>query len=134
MIGLDEQLTGRGIENAIARWYPGAVRFITELRPGTIIKDDAIPMLLDHENEPTFVTINETDFWRKAAITSRFCIICFALPDSRADEVPGLLQRLLRRVEFLTKAQRMGHVVRVTQTSLFYYTVGDNTVHSIVNW
>ena len=32
MIVLDEQLLGHGIEAAIARWYPGSVRFITELR------------------------------------------------------------------------------------------------------
>ncbi|HLK55885.1 MAG TPA: hypothetical protein VKU00_04960 [Chthonomonadaceae bacterium] len=58
MIVLDEQLLGRGLETAIARWYPGTVRFITDLRPGTVIKDDAILMLLSREAEPTFLTIN----------------------------------------------------------------------------
>lgn len=134
MIVLDEQLTGRNIENIIARWYPGAVQFITALRPGTIIKDDAVPRLLNRENEPTFVTINETDFWRKVAVTPRFCVVCFALPDSRADEVPNLLQRLLRRVEFQTKAQRMGYVARVTLTSASYYSVEDTIIRSVENW
>ena len=46
MIVLDEQLMGRDLDNEIARWYPGSVRFIIDLRPGTIIKDDAIPALL----------------------------------------------------------------------------------------
>src|SRR5215510_6578019 len=96
MIVLDEQLMGRGIEVAIARWYPGSVRFITDLRPGTIIKDDAIPILLQQEAGATFVTINETDFWRKVAITDAFCVVCVALPDPRAAEIPSLLQRLLR--------------------------------------
>ncbi len=45
MIVLDEQLLGRGIEHNIARWYRGKVQFITELRPKTVIKDDAIPTL-----------------------------------------------------------------------------------------
>ncbi len=58
MIVLDEQLMGRAIETEIARWYPGNVRFIIELRSGTVIKDDAIPALLREQNSPTFVTIN----------------------------------------------------------------------------
>ena len=46
MIVLDEQLLGRDIENQIAHWYQGAVCFIIDLRPDTVIKDDAIPRLL----------------------------------------------------------------------------------------
>jgi hypothetical protein len=87
VIVLDEQLLGRGIEGDIARWYRGSVCFITDLRPGTIIKDDAIPTLLQREAEPTFVTINESDFWQKVAINERFCVVCLALPDSRSGEV-----------------------------------------------
>lgn len=78
MIVLDEQLLGRNLETAIAQWYQGAVCFITDLRPHTIIKDDAIPRLLQQENQPTFVTINESDFWRKVVINNRFCVFCFA--------------------------------------------------------
>ena len=103
MIVLDEQLMGRGIETAIARWYPGAVRFITDLRPGTVIKDDAVPMLLQRETEPTFVTINEADFWRKVTVTKHFCVVCIALPDSQAYVIPTLLQRLLHHPNFRRK-------------------------------
>jgi hypothetical protein len=39
---LDEQLLGRNLETALGRWYRGAVLFIIDLRPGTVIKDDAI--------------------------------------------------------------------------------------------
>ena len=46
MIVLDEQLLGRGLERDIAQWYRGTVQFITDLRPHTIIKDEAIPVLL----------------------------------------------------------------------------------------
>jgi hypothetical protein len=46
MIVLDEQLLGRSVEREIKRWYRGSVVFVTELRPGTVIKDEAIPGLL----------------------------------------------------------------------------------------
>ena len=62
MIVLDEQLLGRDLEEQIARWYQGAVCFIVDLRPNTVIKDEAIPKLLQQENQITFVTINESDF------------------------------------------------------------------------
>ncbi len=68
MIVLDEQLLGLNLDQDIASWYAGAVLFITDLRPGTIIKDDAIPALLRRQQQPTFVTINERDFWRKVTI------------------------------------------------------------------
>ncbi len=72
MIVLDEQLLGRGIESAIAHWYRGSVCFITDLRPSTIIKNDAILMLLQRAAQPTFVIINESDFWQKVASRSTF--------------------------------------------------------------
>ncbi len=89
MLVLDEQLLGRDLESALARWYRGTVLFITDLRPGAVIKDDAIPVLLRQQRQPTFLTINESDFWRKVAIDAHFCVVCFALPDSRAGEIPN---------------------------------------------
>jgi predicted ATPase len=44
MIVLDEQLLSYGIQASIARWYRGAVTDITQLRPNTVIPDEAIPM------------------------------------------------------------------------------------------
>ena len=131
MIVLDEQLLGRGSEVEIARWYRGAVRFITDLRPGTVIRDEAIPQLLRQQNQPTFVTINERDFWRKVALDDRQCVVCFALPDSRVDEIPAALRALFRHPEFSTKARRMGKVVRVTGQEISYYTLNDQVVRTI---
>ena len=108
MIVLDEQLLGRNLELEIAKWYRGAVRFITDLRPNTVIKDDAIPKLLRQQNQPTFVTINERDFWRKIEISNQYCVVCFTLPDSRAHEIAQTLRLLLRHPAFKTKAKRMG--------------------------
>ena len=131
MIVLDEQLLGRDLETEIAQWYQGAVCFITDLRPNTVIKDEAIPKLLQQENQPTFVTINESDFWRRVAINNRFCIVCFTLPDSRAGEVPSLLRSLLHHTEFKTKKNRMGQVIRVTEQEISYYTFDDRQVRVV---
>lgn len=46
MIVLDEEPQGLGLEEAIAHWYRGAVLVVKHLRPGTVIKDEAIPTLL----------------------------------------------------------------------------------------
>ena len=43
---LDEQRLGRNLEREIAHWYRGTVRSLIDLRPNTIIKDDAVPDLL----------------------------------------------------------------------------------------
>ena len=100
MIVLDEQLLGRGLDTAIAAWYRGNVLFITELRPGTVIKDDTIkddtvPTLLQQQRRATFVTINASDFWQKVSLGPNFCLVCVALPDTQADSIPLLLRRPL---------------------------------------
>ena len=46
MIVLDENIHAESLQEAIARWYPGKVLSITELRPGTSIPDEGIPALL----------------------------------------------------------------------------------------
>jgi hypothetical protein len=100
MIVLDEQLLGRGLERDIAHWYRGTIQFITDLRPHTIVKDEAIPALLRRQSQPTFVTINDRDLWRKVAPDQQYCIVCFVLSDARAREIPLALRALLRRPEF----------------------------------
>jgi hypothetical protein len=123
MIVLDEQLLGRNLESEVSHWYRGVVRSVIDLRPHTIIKDDAVPRLLHEQLRPTFVTINERDFWRRIPADDRYCVVCFALSDSRVREIPQLLRALLRRREFSSKAGRMGKVIRVTDREISYYTV-----------
>src|SRR5689334_17760152 len=125
MIVLDEQLLGRAIERDIARWYRGPVHFILDLRPHTVIKDDGIPELLRRQSHPTFVTINERDFWQKIEADVRYCIVCFPLSDPRVRDIPNVLRSLFRRPEFRTKAQRMGKVIRVTSEEVRFYTASD---------
>ncbi len=131
MIILDEQLLGRDLEQDIARWYRGPVQFVIDLRPHSVIKDEAIPNLLRYQSRPTFVTINERDFWRRVAADHRYCIVCFPLPDPRVRDIPLSLRAVLRRPEFRTKAQRMGKILRVTTEEILYYTVDDSQVRTI---
>jgi hypothetical protein len=80
----------------VCEWYRGRVCTLTQSRTGTIIKDDAVPSLLQRVSEPTFVTWNWSDFWQQTEAHPKFCIICFAVPSGRATDIPALLRRLLR--------------------------------------
>jgi hypothetical protein len=57
--------------------------FQTDLRSGTVSKDDAIPVLLYQQRQTSFLTRTETDFWGKVAIDGCFCVLCFTPPDAR---------------------------------------------------
>jgi hypothetical protein len=131
MIVLDEQLLGRDIETEIRGWYSGTVYFITDLRPFTVIKDDAVPGLLCRHKHSVFVTINEKDFWKKAAADNRYCIVCFSLSDSRACEIPQMLRSVFRCPEFNTKAKRAGKIIRVTRKEISYYTSGYGKIKAV---
>lgn len=133
MIILDEHLQGISLEAAISRWYRGRVFIVKQLRPGTIIKDDVIPILLCQARQPTFVTINYTDFWRRVSADERYCIVCLQLSTERADEIPSLLRRLFRLPGFKTKAERMGKVVLVSMQRVQYYQAHDNQIH-VIDW
>src|SRR5205823_6577981 len=123
MIVLDEQLQGLGLEHAVSRWYRGAVVVVTTLRPGTVVKDEAIPTLLRRCKQPTFVTINHTDFWRRIPADRSYCIVCLALTIEQAAQVGDWLRRLWRLPEFKTKRTRMGKVVLLSQWRLQYYHI-----------
>jgi hypothetical protein len=133
MIILDEHLQGLSLETEISRWYRGRVFIVKQLRPGTIIKDDVIPILLYQTKQPTFVTINYTDFWRRVSADERYCIVCLQLSTSRADEIPSLLRRLFRLPGFKTKAERMGKVVLLNPQWVRYYQVPENQIH-LIGW
>lgn len=54
MIVIDENLHDLRILDAISEWYPGQVISVITLRPGSVIKDDAIPALLLKTEQLTF--------------------------------------------------------------------------------
>ena len=130
MIIVDENLHDQRIMEAISAWYPGQVVSVTTLRPGTVIKDEAVPTLLLQAVQPTFVTINVTDFWKKVRPHSGYCIITVALPKERAREVPDLLRRFFRLSAFETKALRMGKIIRLAPNHIRYYE-SDRRVQSL---
>jgi len=135
MIILDEHLQSKGLEEAIQQWYAGAVINIVDLRPNTVIKDDAIPSLLAQQNQPTFVTINATDFWQRVSASEKFCVVCFAVTSSEIVQIPSLLRRLLRHCDFDTKAKRVGKVVRITsQGNMAFYSTEDRDIHSLTDF
>jgi hypothetical protein len=133
MIVLDEELQGLGLEEAISDWYRGSVLLIKALRPGTVIKDEAIPGLLRRVRQPTFVTINHGDFWRRVTAGRGFCLLCLKLTADQAEEVPRWLRRLFRLPEFRTKNRRMGKVALVSPRNIQYYSVEDNLIH-LLGW
>jgi hypothetical protein len=133
MIVLDEQLLSYGLQASIARCYCGTVTDITQLRPNTVILDEAILMLLRAVSRPTFVTINVADFWRRLAPDHRFCIVCCTIPHTRAQEVPELLRRVLALEPFRTRSRRLSKIVRVSRQHVQYYTTETRTIH-LVAW
>lgn len=131
MIVLDEQLKNAGLMAQLNQWYRGRIVNITSLRPGTVIKDEAIPVLLRQVSDPIFVTINTTDFWGRIQAEHSFCVACFPLPDDRVDEIAGLLRRLFRLPEFKSKRKRRGKVALVSQAQVQYYQVNDPQVYRL---
>ena len=111
MIVLDEQLAKPEISQAIERWYPGKVVNIKQVRAHTRVEDDVIDVLLHHLKDPTFVTINWSDFWKKVRPHPAFCIVCLKFPSSRVQEVPKVLRDVLRKLP--TKRERMGKILLV---------------------
>ncbi len=106
MIVLDEHLQSKGLEDEIRNWYAGTVMSVLDLRPDTVIKDEAMPGLLAQQNQPTFVTINVTDFWQRVPASEKFCLVCVAVTSSEIIDIPSLLRRLLKHKDFDTKAKR----------------------------
>jgi len=122
MIVLDEQLMDPQIIEDFENWYKGAVITILDLRPRTQIGDDAIPTLLRKVKQPTFITINYSDFWKVVAASKDYCIICLKLSGGRSLEVSELARGVLKMKEFSTKKARMGKVISWSDDKMSYYT------------
>jgi hypothetical protein len=86
-------------------------------------------MLLRAAPRPTFVTINVADFWLRLAPDARFCIACFALSHTRAQDVSDFLRRLFALEPFRTRGRRLGKIARVSQRHVRYYTMDAHVVH-----
>jgi len=86
------------------------------LRSNSVIKDDAVTVLLRTASQPTCVTINVKDFWRVIRAESRFAVVCVELPIDRVEEMSEWLRRFLSMPEFKTKTGRMGCCIAAAYT------------------
>lgn len=125
---LDDQLFDLEVLIPIARWI--TVQRLRDLRPGEVIKDERVPVLLRQLRQPTFVTI-DMGFWDRKLRDARYCVLCFPLRNDEQDKLPELLRHLLRLPEFHAKATRMGKVVRVASTHIEYWQLGDELLHKL---
>ena len=132
MIVLDENIHDSHILDSVRRRYRGRIVSVVDLRPQTIIKDDAIPGLLLQSQSTTFVTINVDDFWRKILPHPGYCVVTIPLPQQMALKAPDLLHRLLRLNSYRTKASRMRHIFRLTPDAFRYYTNNRSVIDQ--NW
>ena len=67
---LDEQLNRDRVLEPLFKWI--TVQKLEDLRPGEVIKDDRIPLLLHELKQPTFVTI-DVGFWNKNLLDPNYC-------------------------------------------------------------
>jgi len=125
---LDDQLFDLEVLIPIARWI--TVQRLRDLRPGEVIKDDRVPVLLRQLRQPTFVTIDR-GFWDRKLRDARYCVICFSLRNDEQHKLPELLRRLLRLPEFHTQAARMGKVARVGSPHVEYWQLGGELLHKL---
>lgn len=125
---LDDQLADAAIRKRLAQWT--RAQRLRDLRPGEVIKDERVPMILRELRQPTFVTI-DMGFWNGRLRDARYCILCFPLRSDEQREIPGLLRNLFRMSEFATKAMRMGKVARVSQSHIDYWQLGDEQPHGL---
>ena len=133
MIVLDEQLADPRIIRSIERWYKGKVITIIDVRPGTAVLDDAIPILLRQLSAPTFVTINHRHFWRKIPASPDYCVICLKLPAEHSSELPEALRAVLTQPEWRAKRGRMGTVIFVSDRQIAYYSAKQRNIRLITN-
>lgn len=122
MIILDEAIHGASLAESVTRWYTGRVVSITRLRLRTVIKDEAVPALLRSVAQPTFVTLNVSDFWRIIPADTRYAVVCVELSTLEArTTLSPWLRRLFSLPEFKTKSARMDKVVRLKARQIAYY-------------
>jgi hypothetical protein len=120
-IVLDDQLDVVKVLPGLRRWV-SAVR-LQELRPGQHILDDRVPEILLTCRQPTFATI-DADFWKPSLRHLGYCIAFVDVDFRRQQEVPGLLRQLFRHPAFASRAQRMGKVIRLNASGIWYWEVG----------
>jgi hypothetical protein len=125
---LDDHLAQSEVRERVLR--RATARYVRDLRPGEIVKDDRILTVLQALRMPTFVTVDSW-FWNRDHLDRRYCIVYVALRGRSDSHVPDLLRRLVRLPEFRTRAARMGKVIHVGEVGVRWWQVGDDTEHAL---
>lgn len=131
MIVLDANLDEQRVRRPLSLRYKGKVCSIRELRPSSVIKDDAIPAILMKERRATFITTNVSDFWRRMPAHERYCVVCVPLPNERQPEIPGLLFALFGHKALRTSRQRLGKIIRASHSEILFYDIASNRVRRL---
>ena len=71
MIVLDEHFDDGLVLLPLSHRLKSRVVSVRELRPGTVIKDEAVPTVLGRYKNATFLTGNVTDFWPRLPAHAR---------------------------------------------------------------
>ena len=129
MFVVDAALADHFVLKPIQKW--GKAISIRDLRPHEVVKDDRIPILLRELKQPTFLTIDESGFWKKEISDPQYAVFYFAVDKDQQEVIPGLLRRLLRLSEFKTKSERMGKVARISTINIKFYQFRDNELHTL---
>ena len=119
---LDDHLRADRVRDPILRW--ATAQYIRDVRPGEVVKDDRILMVLRALQTPTFLTLDDW-FENPVRRDPRYCILYFALRHDEQGDIPTLLRRLLRLPEFRTRAARTGKVARVSCDHVSWWQIGD---------
>lgn len=126
---LDNQLFDFAVWAQLQEWV--AAKPLRALRPGEVIKDERVPVLLHTLNRPTFITIDQ-GFWHRRWRDANYRIVYFALEDKQQQHISTLLRRLFRLPEFRTRAARMGKVARVSEVNVQWWQLGDERLRRSV--
>jgi len=121
VIVVDENISFERVLTGISKGYPGAVISARTLRPHGRLLDPEIPGELLKLKQPTFVTINYSD-WNNPQLAHRgYCIVSLNLTNEKAVLVPQVLREILKQPAYKTKRLRMGKVICWTKQRLFHH-------------
>lgn len=123
---LDDHLSPDLVLLPLRRWT--TARFLRDMRPGQVIKDERVPDILRSLRWQTFVTIDDW-FWNRRLRHAQHCIVYAALPSEEQEDLPSLVRRLFRLPAFRTRAARMGKVARVSHEAVVWWQLGDADQH-----
>jgi hypothetical protein len=113
---LDENIPSDEVE--LLRAWRLRVSQIGEDLAAAGITDEDIVRLLHRVRGVTFFS-RDGGFYDRTLVHSRYCIIVL---DVRRDEIARFIRRFLRSPNYRRRADRLGHVFRISHVGVHYWT------------